>query len=136
MFFRIDRQGRLARGALGRFCASTVAAKRKGTQVIENKELKELRRFRTPMISMAYDGAAKTASFRQAKRVLSLFAGFSALSGRKRKDPRNQRRLGARPAGVARLSDSEMAPQAIEIAQNGLANGVAGSRRWAGSAHR
>jgi hypothetical protein len=74
-----------------------------------------------PMISTAYDQLAKPS--------VSLSKMVSPPSSR----PKTQWRkidggFGARAADVARVCDSEMAPQAVGIAQNGLGNGGARSQ--------
>jgi hypothetical protein len=47
-------------------------AKRKGGQVIENKQFREMHRFRARMISMAFDQSRETAKLRScAKAQLS-----------------------------------------------------------------
>ena len=56
------------------------------------------------------------------------FAVFPPRPGPKRKGREIDGGFGARAADVARGCDSEMAPQAIGIAQNGLGNGAVGSR--------
>jgi hypothetical protein len=56
------------------------------------------------------------------------FAGFSASSRAKTQSREINGGFGARAADVARVCDSEMAPQAVGIAQNGLVNAPQGWR--------
>jgi hypothetical protein len=109
--------------------AVVIHAKRKGGQAIENKRLREMVHFAPPMISGTYDAARETARFARRKEAFP-FAGFSASSTPDTQGSEINGGFGARAADVARVSDSEMAPQAVGIAQNGLANGAAGSSRW------
>jgi hypothetical protein len=80
-------------------------------------------------------------SFRLAKGSLSPSPFLQPVGAQSETAPRSQRRAGAFEAGSGRLKDervgrpndrrlddSEMAPQATEIAQNGLGNDAAGSR--------
>jgi hypothetical protein len=99
--------------------AVAIRAKRKGGQAIENKQLREMVHFVPPMISRTYDQRRETARFARRKEAFA-FAGFSASSSPKTQRSEINGGFGARAADVARASDSEMAPQAVGIAQNGL----------------
>jgi hypothetical protein len=115
--------------------AVAIHAKRKGGQAIENKQLREMVHFAPLMISRTYDQRSETVRF--ARRNESFrFAGFSASSRAKTQGSEINGSFKARAADVAPLGDSEMAPQAVGIAQNGLANGAAGCNRWAGESIR
>jgi hypothetical protein len=83
------------------------------------------------MISRTYDRLAKP-FVSLGERNPFAFAGFPASSRPKTQGSEINDGFGARAADVAPLGDSEMAPQAVGIAQNGLGNGAAGSNRWAG----
>ena len=75
------------------------------------------------MIPMTYGkGAKRFVSLGETSP--SVFVGFPPGRGPKRKDREINGGFGTRAADVARPCDSEMAPQAIGIAQNGLANGA------------
>jgi hypothetical protein len=87
--------------------------------------------FAPPMISRTYDQRRETARFARRKESF-VFAGFSASSRPKTQGSEINGGFGARAADVARVSNSEMAPQAVGIAQNGLASDAAGCNRWAG----
>jgi hypothetical protein len=115
--------------------ALAIRAKRKAGQVIENKQLCEMVHFAPPMISTAYGQRRETARFARRKESFA-FAGFSASSRAKTQGSEINGGFGAHAADVARVSDSELAPQAVGIAQNGLANGAAGCNRWAGESIR
>src|SRR6516162_3819531 len=104
-----------------------IRAKLKGGQAIENKQLREMAYFAPLMISRAYDQRRETARFARRKESFR-FAGFSASSRPKTQGSEINGGFGARAADVARVCDSEMAPQAVGIAQNGLGNGPAGSQ--------
>ncbi|MGA7994764.1 MAG: hypothetical protein WCA28_07615, partial [Bradyrhizobium sp.] len=75
------------------------------------------------MISRTYDPVAKP-FVSLGEMNPSAFAGFPPRRGPKRKECEINGGFGTRAADVARPCDSEMAPQAIGIAQNGLANGA------------
>jgi hypothetical protein len=111
--------------------ALAIQAKRKGGQVIENKQLREMAHFAPPMISRTYDQRRETVRFARRKEAFP-FAGFSASSRPKTQGNEIDGGFGARAADVAPFGDSEMAPQAVGIAQNGLGDGAAGSSRSAG----
>jgi hypothetical protein len=115
--------------------AVAIPAKRKGGQVIENKQLREMVHFARPMISRTYDQRRETARFARRKESFA-FAGFSASSRPKTQGSEIDGGFGARAAYVARASDSELAPQAVGIAQNGLGSRAAGSNRGAGESIR
>ena len=87
------------------------------------------------MISTTYDQRRETVRFARRKESFA-FAGFSASSRPKTQGGEINGGFGARVANVARVSDSEMAPQAVGIAKNGLGDGAAGSNRWAGESIR
>jgi hypothetical protein len=97
-------------------------AKRKGGQAIENKQLCEMVHFAPPMISRTYDQRRETARFARRKNPFA-FAGFSASSRSNTQGSEINDGFGARVADVARVCDSEMAPQAVGIAQNRLGIG-------------
>jgi hypothetical protein len=101
-------------------------AKRKGGQAIENKQFCEMAPFSPPMISTTYRQLAKPFVSVSEMNPLA-FAGFSA-SPRPKTQWRESIASGARAADVARVCDSEMAPQAVRIAQTGLGNGPTGSQ--------
>jgi hypothetical protein len=79
------------------------------------------------MISTTYRQLAKPFVSLSEMNPLA-FAGFSASSRLKTQGSEINGGFGARAADVARVCDSEMAPQAVGIAQNGLGNGPAGSQ--------
>ena len=133
LFFRIS--GKAGSPFHGAGMALAIQAKRKGGQAIENKQLCEMAYFAPPMISMAYDPRRETVHFARRKTAFA-FAGFSASSRAKTQGSEINDGFGARAADVAPPYDSEMAPQAVGIAQNGLASGAAGSSRWAGESIR
>jgi hypothetical protein len=56
--------------------ALAIRANRKGGQVIENKQFREMPRFRTPMISMTYDRRGETIRFAWRNRPFSLACFF------------------------------------------------------------
>ena len=87
-------------------------AKRKGGQAIENKQFCEMAYFASPMISMTYDAARETLRFARRKEILR-FRRFSASSRPKTQGSEINGGFGARAADVARVCNSEMAPQAI-----------------------
>jgi hypothetical protein len=74
-------------------------AKRKGCQAIENKQLREIARFRAQMISSAYDQRRETARFARRKHPFA-FAGFSASSRLKTQRSEINAGFGARAAAV------------------------------------
>ena len=78
LFFRTDRQGRLA-VSCGPGWRLRFHAKRKAGQAIENKQLREMVHFAPPMISRTYDQRRETARFARRKESFA-FAGFSASS--------------------------------------------------------
>jgi len=82
---------------------------------------------RPSMISRTYDRAAKR-SISLCETSPSVFAGFSAPSRSKTQGARNRGRHPGSWLVFALPRDSEMAPQATGIAQNGRGNGVAGSQ--------
>jgi hypothetical protein len=105
--------------------ALAIRAKRKGDQVVENKQFREMSDFAPPIISRTYDPVAKpSVSFGEMNS--SAFAWFFRPSRPERKDRETNRGFRVRAAEVARLNGSEMAPQALEMAQNRLGDGVAG----------
>jgi hypothetical protein len=110
--------------------ALAIRAKRKGGQAVENKQVCEMAYFAPPMISRTYDQRRETVRFARRKEAFA-FAGFSASSRAKTQGSEINGGFGARAADVAPLGDSEMAPQAVGIAQNGLASGAAGCSRCA-----
>jgi pyruvate/2-oxoglutarate dehydrogenase complex dihydrolipoamide acyltransferase (E2) component len=110
--------------------ALAIQAKRKRGQAIENKQLREMVHFAPPMNSRTYDQRRETARFPQRKESFAS-AGFSASSRPKTQGSEINGGFGARVADVARVSDSEMALQAVGIAKNGLGGGAAGCNRWA-----
>jgi hypothetical protein len=59
--------------------AVAIGTKRKGGQAIENKQSREITRFRAPMISRTYGQRRETARFARRKNPFA-FAGFSASS--------------------------------------------------------
>jgi hypothetical protein len=91
--------------------------------------------FSPPMISRTYDQRRAIARFARRKESFR-FCRFSGSSMPKTQLREINGGFGARVADVAPLCDSEMASQAVGIAQNGLANGAAGSNRWAGESIR
>jgi hypothetical protein len=97
--------------------AVAIPVKRKGGQVVENKQSREITRFRAPMISRTYDQRRETIRFARRKESFA-FAGFSASSRPKTQVSEINGGFGARAADVARVCDSQMAPQAVGIAQN------------------
>jgi hypothetical protein len=110
--------------------AIAIPAKRKGGQVIENKQLREMAYFAPPMISRTYDQRRETACFAR-RRNPFVFAGFSTSSRPQTQGSQINGGFRAR-SGRSAIGDSEMAPQAVGIGQNGLGSGAAGSNRWAG----
>jgi hypothetical protein len=115
--------------------ALAIHAKRKAGQAIENKQLCEMAHFAPPMISRTYDQRRETARFARRKEAFA-FAGFSASSRPQTQGSEINGGFGARAADVAPFGDSEMAPQAVGMAQNGLGTGAAGANRWAGESIR
>ena len=97
-------------------------AKRKGVKPLKTN-MREMVHFVPPMISRTYDQRRETARFARQKESFA-FAGFSASSRPKTQGSEINGGFGARAADVARVSDSEMAPQAVGIAQNGLGSGA------------
>jgi hypothetical protein len=82
------------------------------------------------MISTTYAQHRETARFALRKESFR-FCRFSASSRPRTQGSEINGGFGARAADVAPLGDSEMAPQAAGIAQNGLVNRAAGCNRWA-----
>ena len=108
--------------------ALAIRAKRKGGQAIENKQLREMAHFAPLMTSTTYDPTRETVHFAPRKEPFR-FCWFSASSRAKTQGSEINGGFGACAADVVRLGDSEMAPQAVGIAQNGLGNdGVDGPR--------
>ena len=91
-------------------------AKRKGGQAIENKQFCEMAYFASPMISMTSKPFVSLG-----ERKSFAFAVFPPRRGPRRKGAKSTADSGL-ASDVARVSDSEMAPQAVGIAQNGLAS--------------
>jgi hypothetical protein len=114
--------------------ALAIHAKRKGGEAIENKQLREMVHFAPLMISTTYNRIAKP-SVSRCERNPSFLLVFPLRRGPKRERAKSTADSG-RAADVARVGDSEMAPQAVGIAQNGLGNGAAGCNRWAGESVR
>ena len=91
-------------------------AKRKGGQVIENKQSCEMVHFAPPMISTTYDQRRETARFAGRKESLR-FAGFSASSR-----PKTQGTNSAVDSGLAwrlRESTTRNAPQQARTKSGG-----------------
>jgi hypothetical protein len=103
--------------------AVAIHAKRKGGQAIENKQSCEMAPFVPPMISMAYGRLAKP-FVSLGERKPFAFAGFSASSRAKTQGSESNGGFGARATDVAQVYDSELAPKAVGIAQNGLGSGA------------
>jgi hypothetical protein len=81
------------------------------------------------MISMAYDQLAKPFVSLSDEMKSFRFSWFFRRVAKQNAMARNRRRIrGARAADVARVCDSEMAPQAVGIARNGLGDSAAGSQ--------
>jgi hypothetical protein len=115
--------------------AVAIRAKRKCGQAIENKQFCEMVHFAPPMISRTYDQRRETARFARRKESFA-FAGFSASSTPNTQGGEINGGFGAHAADVSPLGDSELAPQAVGIAQNGLGDDAAGCNRWAGESIR
>jgi hypothetical protein len=94
--------------------ALAIWANRKGGQVIENKQLREMAHFVPLMISMAYNRLAKPL-VSLGERNPFAFAGFSASSRPKTQGSEINGGFGARAADVARVDDSEVAPPAPTV---------------------
>jgi hypothetical protein len=108
---------------------------KKGAKPLKTNKVCEMAYFAPLMISTAYDQRRETARFARRKESLR-FACFSASSTAKTQGREINGAFGARAADAARVGDSEMAPQAVGIAQNGLGSGAAGSNPWAGESIR
>jgi hypothetical protein len=108
--------------------AAAIHTKQKAGQAIENKQFCEMTHFAPPMISRTYDQRRETVRFARRKEAFA-FAGFSAPSRPNTQGSEISGGFGARAADVARLGDSELAPQAVGIA-HGLGNSAGGRNRW------
>jgi hypothetical protein len=120
LFFRIDGKTGSPFHLAG--MALAIHAKRRAGQAIENKQLREMAYFALLVISTTYDQRRETARFARRKEAFR-FCRFSASSRPKTQGSEINGGFGARVADVARVCDSELAPQAVRMAQNGLANG-------------
>jgi hypothetical protein len=99
-----------------------------GGQAIENKQFRELADFAPPNDFNNLQPLHETLHFASAKCFLSLSPFFRFVAAQKCRGREIDGGFRARVSEVARLSDSEMAPQVLGTAQNGLRNGAAGSQ--------
>ena len=115
-----NRTARPARGSHGAGNDARDSARNEmGVKPLKTNNSAKMVHFAPPMISRTYDGGAKRFVSLSEMNLVD-FAGFPPRRGPKRKECEINGGFGT----VARPCDSEMAPQAIGIAQNGLANGA------------